>query len=160
MADKKTTGRQLSRRDPPQRDPETSGQQPEIKPVVDLLATILGGVQKRVQSNVPPPLEGEAARAVDQFREISAALALQPVPTITLTAVPAQFGLNGGTTKLTWSSTEARKVSIDQQVGEVTPAATGSIEVPVFVTTIFTATAQGACGSATASATVNVQFVE
>ena len=117
MADKKTTGRQLSRRDPPQRDPETSGQQPEIKPVVDLLTSILSEVQKQVQSKTPQPLEGQAVEAVEQFRQIGAALALQPLPTITLTADPAQFGINGGTTKLTWSSTDAQKVSIDQQLG-------------------------------------------
>ena len=147
------------RRETPRRDQETSGQQPEITPVVELLTSILREVQEQVQSKTPKPLEGEALRAVEQFREISAGLALQPPPTITLTAVPNRFGINGGTTKLTWSSTEARKVSIDQKVGERKPAAGGSVEVNVLATTIFTATAQGACGSATASATVTVEIV-
>ena len=159
MAEKKTTGRQLSRRDPPQRDQATSGQQADIQSVVELLTDILSGVQEQVQSKKPLALEGEAARAVEQFREISAGLALQPPPTITLTAVPDQFGIDGGTTKLTWSSTEARKVSIDQKVGERKPAAGGSVEVNVLATTTFTATAQGACGSATASARVTVEIV-
>jgi hypothetical protein len=154
------------RREPPRRDSESSGQQPEIKPVVDLLASILSEVQKQVQSKAPPPLAEGAQVAVEKFTEISAALALQPSATITLRADPAQFGINGGTAKLIWSSSQARRVSIDQKVGDVTtslgevkPAANGFIEVNVLATTIFTATAQGPCGSATASATVAVQIV-
>ena len=58
------------RREAPRQDPETSGQQPEIKPVVDLLTSILSEVQKQVLSKTPKPLEGEALRAVEQFREI------------------------------------------------------------------------------------------
>jgi hypothetical protein len=154
------------RRELPKRDPETSGQQPEIKPAVDLLASILSEVQKQVQSNTLPALGEGAQSALDTFTEIVAALALQPLPKITLKAEPTQFGVNGGTTKLIWSSTEARKVSIDQKVGNVTtslgevkPAANGFIQVTVSATTIFTATAQGPCGSATATATVTVQVL-
>lgn len=138
----------------------TRSQEPEIKPVVDLLTSILNEVQKQVQSKTPKPLEGTALRAVDQFREIGAALALQPRPTITLKAEPTGFGVSGGTAKLIWSSTEAQTVSIDQNVGEVTPAAGGLIEVSVLATTTFTATAKGLCASATAIATVNVAVVQ
>jgi len=134
-------------------------QEPEIQPVVDLLTSILNEVQKQVQSKTPKPLEGKAVEAVEQFREIGAALALQPLPTITLIANPTQFGVGGGTAKLTWSSTDAQTVSIDSNVGEVTPAAGGSIDVIVLTTTIFTATATGPCGSATAGATVTVGVV-
>jgi hypothetical protein len=144
------------RREPPRRDPETSGQQPEIKPVVDLLASILDEVKNQVQSKIPPPLKGAALQAVEQFREISAALALQRRPTITLTNDPPQ----GGTVTLRWSSTDAQTVSIDQEVGgvptslgELTPPAGGSKAFSGNGTTKFTATAKGAC-SRTASVTV------
>jgi len=145
------------RREPPRQDPETSGQQPEIKPVVDLLASILSEVQNQVLSKTPKPLEGAALRAVEQFREISAALALQRRPTITLTADPPQ----GGTVTLRWASTDALTVSIDQTVGnvttplgEVTPPASGSKQFSGNGPTTFTATANGACASVTASVTV------
>lgn len=127
------------------------GPEPETKPVIDLLTSILNEVQKQVQSKTPKPLEGEAVRAVEQFREIVAALALQP--TITLSAEPTEIK-DVGKTKLTWSSTGAETVSIDQGVGEVTPAAGGSIEVRVTRTTLFTATATNPCGSKTASVLV------
>lgn len=128
--------------------------------VVELLTSILNEVQKQVQSKTPPPLAGEAQVAVDLFTEIGAALALQPLPTITLTAQPNQFGVNGGTTRLTWAAIDAELVSIDPNVGEVTPVAGGFIEVVVVATTTFTATAIGPCGNATASATVTVQVLQ
>lgn len=158
MADKKRIERQLSQSDLTRRDPETDVQQPEIKPVVNLLASILSEVQKQIQSKTPKSLEGKALEAVDQFREIAAALALQPLPTITLKAEQSQTPLpfGGGKAKLIWSSTNAQTVSIDQNVGEVEPAAGGSIEVFVAATTTFTATAKGPCGSATGIATVPV----
>ena len=49
MADKKRIERQLSQSDLTRRDPETDVQQPEIKPVVNLLASILSEVQKQIQ---------------------------------------------------------------------------------------------------------------
>lgn len=134
-------------------------QEPETKPLADLLTSILNEVQKQVQSKTPKALDGEALRAVDQFREIVAALALQPRPTITLSANPTRFGVEGGETTFTWSSTGAQRVSIDSGVGEVTPAAGGSIKVSVLGTTTFTATAIGPCSNATASVTVVVDSV-
>ena len=137
--------------------------------VVKLLASILNQVQRQVQSTTPKALlEGAVLQAVEQFREISAALVLQPPPKITLTADPSSFGVNGGAAKLTWSSTDAQTVSIVgvekpvggggavRDIGEVKPAAGGFIEIFVGVTTTFTATAKGPCGSATGEATVNV----
>ena len=141
----------------------TRGQDSTTQTVVDLLTSILNEVQKQIQSKTPAPLAGGAQIALDQFTEIGAALALQPLPTVTLSADPTGFGVNGGTAKLTWSSTDAKLVSIDekvgdvtQNVGEVTPVVGGFIEVSVLTTTIFTATAQGPCGSAKASVTVTV----
>lgn len=153
--------------------PETSGQEPETKPVVDLLTAILEEFRQQVQSKTPKPLEGAALQAVERFKEIGATLAL--LPTITLTAVPDRFdtaliNVPAPTfkTKLTWSSTEAQTVSIvgvEERVGgavldigEVKPAAGGSIEVDIFTTTRFTATAtaKGPCNSATAEVLVTV----
>jgi hypothetical protein len=135
--------------------------------VVKLLTSILNEVQKQVVRKTPKPLEGAALQAVEQFKEISAALALQPAATITLTANPNSFGIGGGTTRLTWSSTNAQTVSIvglevtgaERDLGEVNPAAGGFIEIFVGVTTTFRATATGACSSPTADATVTVSNV-
>lgn len=145
------------RREPPRQDPETSGQQPEIKPVVDLLASILGEVQNQVLNKTPKPLEGAALRAVEQFREISGALALQRAPTVTLRADSPQ----GGTVTLRWASTDALTVSIDQTVGnvttplgEVTPPASGSKQFSGNGPTTFTATAKSAFCTAKNSVTV------
>jgi hypothetical protein len=134
-------------------------QDTETKPVVDLLTSILGEVQKQVQSKTPKPLEGEAVRAVELFQEISTALRLHPRPIISLTNAPPQ----GGTVTLTWSSTNAQTVSIEQEVGgvttllgELTPASGGSKAFSGNGITKFTATAKGPCASATAFVTVTL----
>jgi hypothetical protein len=146
---------------------QTSSAEPTTQPVVELLTSILNEVQRKVRSETPKPLEGNAVIAVDLFREIGATLAF--LPTITLKADPTRFPIAVNApaffkTKLTWSSTEAQTVSIDRTdaeppIGEVKPAAGGSKEVLVRTTpgtTIFTATAKGPCGSATATAVVTV----
>jgi len=137
----------------------TRDQDSTTQAVVELLTSILGDVQKQVQSKTPPPLDDATQTAVDLFAEIGAALALQPLPTITLTAQPNQFGVNGGTTRLTWAASNARRVSIDPGVGDVTKVEAKFIDVPVVATTTFTATAIGPCGNATASARVNVEIL-
>jgi hypothetical protein len=136
---------------------DATGRDASTQPVVDLLTNILKEVQKQVQSKTPKPLEGPALQAVNQFREIVAALALQPPPnpTIALTASP-DFVHPGEKTTLTWSSTNAQKVSIDQGVGDVTPAEGGSQEVTLLQTTTFTATAAGPCGTSAKSPSVTV----
>jgi hypothetical protein len=125
--------------------------------VVKLLASILNQVQQQVQSTTPKALEGAALQAVEQFREIVAALALQPRPTITLKADPPR----GDTVTLTWFSTAAQTVSIVQTVGgvttplgELTPPEGGSKDFSGTELTTFTATAKGPCASAAASVTV------
>jgi hypothetical protein len=134
-------------------------QDPETKPVVDLLTSILGEVQKQVQSNTPKPLEGEALRAVELFKEISTALTLHPRPTLTLTNDPP----NGGTVILRWTSTDAQTVTIEKEVGgvktslgELTPASGGFKAFSGDGETKFTATAKGPCASATAFVTVTL----
>lgn len=139
---------------------ETRGPEPSTQEVVKLLTSILNEVQKQVQSKTAEPLEGEAMRAVEQFREISAALALQRRPTITLTSDRTQIP-TGQPVNLHWSSTEARKVSIAPDVGEVTPVAGGSIPVtPSMLPTTYIATATGdLCGRATAEITITASVI-
>jgi hypothetical protein len=141
---------------------------PAAQPVVDLLTSILNDVQSRVQvstATAPIVLAGEAARAVALFKEIESAIALAAAPTVTLTAEPATSTSSGMQHTLTWTTTGADTISIvgvdangvSTTVPDVTPLATGSVNVKVLTTTVFTATATktGRC-SATAVATVRV----
>ncbi|MEO8678643.1 MAG: G8 domain-containing protein, partial [Vicinamibacterales bacterium] len=76
-----------------------------------------------------------------------------PTPTATLTASPTSI-VAGGASTLTWTTTNAATVSIDQGIGTV--AASGSRSVSPAATTTYTLTATNATASATASATVTV----
>jgi hypothetical protein len=136
---------------------EPGRQTSETQRVADLLTSILNNVQKQVQSQTREPLEGKAVEAVELFREIGASLALQARPTITLRADRTQIK-SGESVNLFWSSLEARAVSIAPDVGEVTPAAGGSIPATpsILPTTTYTATATNPCGRATAEVTIEV----
>ena len=84
-----------------------------------------------------------------------------PPPTVTLTATPST--INGGqSSTLSWTSTNATTLIIDQGVGSVTVPA-GSVTVAPNATTIYTITAtndgQGSGPTAKAKATVNVNAV-
>ncbi len=86
-----------------------------------------------------------------------------PAPTVTLTAVPASI-FSGQSLSLTWQSTNATSVFIDNGLGPVTPASGGTATLPTSLlptlTTTYTATATGANNQqATASATVTVAAV-
>ncbi len=74
-------------------------------------------------------------------------------PTVTLTVSPASVTA-GSSATLTWSSTNASDVVIDNGVGVMPP--NGSASVSPQQSTTYTATARGAGGSATASARVEV----
>ena len=74
-------------------------------------------------------------------------------PTASFSANPASVE-HGQCATLTWSSTNASTVSIDQGVGKVDPS--GSKQVCPGSTTQYTITAAGAGGSGTASTTVSV----
>ena len=74
-------------------------------------------------------------------------------PTVSLSANPASVE-HGQCATLTWSSTNASTVSIDQGVGAVDPS--GSKEVCPPNSTQYTITAAGKGGSGTASTTVSV----
>ena len=75
------------------------------------------------------------------------------VPTATLGASPASI-TSGQTATLTWSTTNAASVAINQGIGTV--ALSGSRSVTPQASTTYTLTATNASGSATANATVTV----
>ena len=77
----------------------------------------------------------------------------KPAPTVSLSANPASVE-HGQCVTLTWSSTNASTVSIDQGVGQVD--ASGSKEVCPLSSTQYTITAAGERGSEQASTTVGV----
>lgn len=80
-----------------------------------------------------------------------------PAPTIqSFTAAPTSLLSGGGSVTLSWTTTGADSVSIDQGVGAVSPAASGSKTVNVTSSTTFTLTAKNAGGSVTATASVTV----
>jgi hypothetical protein len=152
MADtKKAATGQTRRGVRPRPDPSTASasRDPDSKLCVDLLANILGQVQKQVQSTTPKPLEPKALEAVDLFRKIAAALALQLCPAITLLGAYPPKADKGDPVKLKWTSTDAQTVSIvstrGQHIGPV-PAAQGEIIVTLTdVPESFKATATGPC---------------
>jgi hypothetical protein len=78
-----------------------------------------------------------------------------PPPTISFNAKPSSI-INGGTSVLSWTTTNATSVNIPG-LGAFPP--NGSTNVTPSTTTTYTATAQGAGGTAQASTTVTVQPV-
>ncbi len=74
-------------------------------------------------------------------------------PTVTLQASPASVN-KGESSTLSWNSTDATKLSIAPEVGDVT--AQGSAKVTPSDSTTYTITASGPGGSASATATVTV----
>jgi hypothetical protein len=78
-------------------------------------------------------------------------------PTITsFTATPSSLPVGGGSVTFAWSVAGATGLSIDQNVGVVTPLTTGSTTVEVSTSTTFTLTATNASGSTTGTAQVTV----
>jgi len=76
-----------------------------------------------------------------------------PKPTVNLSASPSSIR-PGDTVTLSWSSTNATDLSIDNGVGKVAPQ--GSTPVSPTTSTTYTITASGPGGSDTASASVSV----
>jgi peptidoglycan-associated lipoprotein len=74
-------------------------------------------------------------------------------PTVTLNASPSSIN-PGGTTRLSWSSTNATDLDIEPGVGKVAPQ--GSTPVNPSTSTTYTITATGSGGTASASTRVNV----
>jgi hypothetical protein len=81
-------------------------------------------------------------------------LAVPASPSVSLNAVPTGVE-QGNSSTLTWSTSGALVVSIDNGVGTVAPS--GSTTVTPIETTTYTITAEGACDTATAQVTVYVQ---
>ncbi|MBA3912486.1 MAG: hypothetical protein H0X25_01190 [Acidobacteriales bacterium] len=74
-------------------------------------------------------------------------------PTATLSANPSSISV-GGSSQLTWTTTNATTVSIDNGIGSV--ATNGNATVTPATTTTYTLTATGNTGSTTAQVTVTV----
>jgi hypothetical protein len=75
---------------------------------------------------------------------------------MSFTATPANLPTGGGTVTLAWNVTGATSLSINQGVGAVSPATTGSTTAPVTGATTFTLSATNAAGTVTATASVCV----
>ena len=71
------------------------------------------------------------------------------------TATPANI-CSGGSSTLSWRTSDADSVTIDQGIGPVTPVAGGSETVSPTTTTTYTLTATNTSGSDTCTATVTV----
>ncbi len=76
-------------------------------------------------------------------------------PTCTLSADPASIS-QGGTATLSWTTTGADALSLDQGIGAVTPVGSGSTSVSPTATTTYTGTVTGPGGTATCHTTVKV----
>jgi len=100
-------------------------------------AAVVGGCKKNVASTPPAPAPAPAAAE----------------PTVTLNASPATVN-PGEAVTLSWTSTNATDLSIDQGVGSVAPQGTRGVN-PTQSTT-YTITATGPGGTATATAHVDV----
>ncbi|MEN9390014.1 MAG: hypothetical protein RLZZ283_114, partial [Candidatus Parcubacteria bacterium] len=79
-----------------------------------------------------------------------------PKPTCELTASPSEIQ-KGGSSTLTWSTTNATTFSIDKGVGAVTPVGGGFKSVSPTVTTVYTGTATGPGGSVECKRTIKVK---
>jgi len=96
------------------------------------------GCHKRVASTPPPPPAPAPA---------------PPAPTVTLNASPANIS-RGGSTTLSWSSTNATNLALTPDVGTVDER--GSRQITPGASTTYTITATGNGGKAEASARVTV----
>lgn len=76
-------------------------------------------------------------------------------PTCTLSASPTAIR-TGGSSMLSWTTSNATSFSINQSIGSITPVASGTKPVTPGVTTTYIGTATGAGGSVTCSARVTV----
>ncbi len=79
-----------------------------------------------------------------------------PAPEVSITAEPDSISY-GNSATLSWASTNAETLIIDNGVGDVTTS--GSLEVSPEQPTTFTITANGPGGTATADASVSVTYV-
>jgi len=85
----------------------------------------------------------------------SVTVTVNTLPVVSITASPETIA-EGESATLSWSSSNADSVSIDQGIGAVTENTTGSQTVSPAVTTVYTITATNTNGTATANVTVTV----
>jgi hypothetical protein len=87
-----------------------------------------------------------------------AAPVVLPVPQCTLTANPTSIQV-GTNTQLSWTTTNANSITVDQGVGSLTPVLGGTKVITPTVTTTYTGTVVGAGGTSNCTATVTVTTV-
>lgn len=119
---------------------------------------VVSGTVSSGPKNAPQPFTvetGAAMRGID----LSVTLAPSenpPLPTCTLTADPPSV-LSGGSSQLSWTTTNAASFSINRGIGAVSPADQGLFTVgPLSATTTYTGTATNAEGTGTCEAMVGV----
>ncbi|HVN78622.1 MAG TPA: peptidoglycan-associated lipoprotein Pal [Terriglobia bacterium] len=105
-----------------------------------IVASLSSGCKKKAPAPPPPPPP-------------PAAPAPKPTPTVTLSASPTSIE-RGQSSTLTWDSTNATNVSIDQGIGDVSTS--GSRSVSPSASTTYTITARGEGGTTTATARITV----
>ncbi|MBI5405934.1 hypothetical protein HY972_02765 [Candidatus Kaiserbacteria bacterium] len=79
-----------------------------------------------------------------------------PAPTCALSANPASLAFGGGSSTLSWTTTTATGAAIDNGVGAVSPADSGSRTISVTATTNYTMTVSGPGGEGTCTAEIAV----
>ncbi len=76
-------------------------------------------------------------------------------PTCTLTATPSSIS-TGASSALSWTTTDATSLTINNGVGDASPVAAGSVTVTPGTTTTYTGTVTGDGGTGTCTATITV----
>jgi hypothetical protein len=94
-----------------------------------------------------------ASNATASVTSVTTITVTVPPPTVTVTVSPQSVAAGTAAT-LSWSTTNAASVTIDQGIGAV--AASGTRSVSPLQTTVFAVTAQNATGTSTAAATLTV----
>lgn len=110
-----------------------------------LLTFLLSGTGCKKKTSAPPPAPAR--------QEAPPPAAPTPAPTVSLSASPSTIE-RGQTASLSWSSSNASGVTIDNGIGTVEPS--GSRTISPGASTTYTARATGAGGSAVAETRVTV----
>ncbi len=89
----------------------------------------------------------------------TASVTIAPHPSIESFAASAAWSVSGGAVTLSWETSDAVSLSIDNGIGAVTPVAAGSMTVRPTETTTYTLTATGAPRSLTTAAAVTIALL-